>query len=89
MTCIQIADTNPSVTFTGQLSDVSQVEKFELSEEAYAQRNGSSRLIYPWMFYAVLSNFLLQTRSSRTNNVKNSVVSQRSQMKNRREQKRM
>ena len=41
MTCLQIADTNPSVTFTGQLSDVSQVEKFELSEEAYAQRNGN------------------------------------------------
>ena len=39
--CIQIADTNPSITFTGQLSDVSQVEKFELSEEAYAQRSGN------------------------------------------------
>jgi len=37
----QIADTNPSVTFTGQLSDVSQVEKFELSAEAYAQRSGN------------------------------------------------
>jgi len=36
---LRIADTNPSVTFTGQLSDVSQVEKFELSGEAYAQRN--------------------------------------------------
>jgi len=36
---LKITDTNPSVTFTGQLSDVSQVEKFELSEEAYAQRN--------------------------------------------------
>ena len=42
-TYIQIADTNPSITFTGQLSDVSQVEKFELSEEAYAQRNGNPR----------------------------------------------
>lgn len=39
--CIQVADTNPSATFTGKLSDVSQVEKFELSEEAYAQRNGN------------------------------------------------
>ncbi|KAF9646315.1 hypothetical protein BDM02DRAFT_3171848 [Thelephora ganbajun] len=36
---LKIIDTNPSVTLTGQLSDVSQVEKFELSEEAYAQRN--------------------------------------------------
>jgi len=36
---LKVTDTNPSVTFTGQLSDVSQVEKFELSEEAYAQRN--------------------------------------------------
>ncbi|KAL4072848.1 CAP Gly-rich domain-containing protein [Scleroderma yunnanense] len=35
---IQVIDTNPSTSFTGQLSDVSQVEKFELSEEAYAQR---------------------------------------------------
>jgi hypothetical protein len=45
-TYIQIADTDPSVTFTGQLSDVSQVEKFELSEEAYTQRNGNSTLAY-------------------------------------------
>ena len=44
-TSIQIADTNPSISFTGQLSDVSQVEKFELSEEAYAQRNGKSSLL--------------------------------------------
>ncbi|KAF9779318.1 tubulin-folding cofactor B [Thelephora terrestris] len=36
---LKITDTNPSITLTGQLSDVSQVEKFELSEEAYAQRN--------------------------------------------------
>lgn len=50
MTGIKITDTNPSVTFTGQLSDVSQVEKFELSEEAYAQRNGNSTLTRPRWF---------------------------------------
>lgn len=44
-TGFQITDTNPSATFTGQLSDVSQVEKFELSQEAYAQRNGSQILM--------------------------------------------
>ncbi|KAF4569513.1 hypothetical protein EYR40_008488 [Pleurotus pulmonarius] len=35
---LKVGDTNPSVTLTGQLTDVSQVEKFELSDEAYAQR---------------------------------------------------
>lgn len=39
----QVEDTNPSVTFTGQLTDVSAVEKFELSEEQYAQRQGKAR----------------------------------------------
>ncbi|KIJ65424.1 hypothetical protein HYDPIDRAFT_87910 [Hydnomerulius pinastri MD-312] len=38
---ILVVDTNPSTSFTGQLSDVSQVEKFELSDEAYAQRTDS------------------------------------------------
>ncbi|KAG1799591.1 CAP Gly-rich domain-containing protein [Suillus variegatus] len=38
---IKIIDTNPSTSFTGQLSDVSQVEKFELSDDAYAQRTDS------------------------------------------------
>ena len=37
----QVVDTNPSTSFTGQFSDTSQVEKFELSEEAYAQRQGA------------------------------------------------
>jgi len=87
ITCIQIADTNPSVTFTGQLSDVSQVEKFELSEEAYAQRSGKSILIYPQRLDVVLLNFYLQILSSRTNNAKNSDVLQRSQMKNHRKPK--
>lgn len=35
----QVSDLNPSTSFTGQLSDVSQVEKFELSEGEYAQRH--------------------------------------------------
>jgi len=87
--CIQIADTNPSITFTGQLSDVSQVEKFELSEEAYAQRNGNLVFTFRRMLYADFPAFLLQIRSSRTNNVRNSDVSRKSQMKNHREPKRM
>ena len=33
-------DTNPSATFTGQLTDLSGVEKFELSDEQYAVRQG-------------------------------------------------
>ncbi|KAJ3512957.1 hypothetical protein NLJ89_g3224 [Agrocybe chaxingu] len=36
---IKVTDTNPSDTLTGQLTDVSQVEKFEISEAEYAQRN--------------------------------------------------
>ncbi|EPT01114.1 hypothetical protein FOMPIDRAFT_70665 [Fomitopsis schrenkii] len=35
---LQVSDLNPSTSFTGQLTDVSQVEKFELSEGEYAQR---------------------------------------------------
>jgi tubulin-folding cofactor B len=35
-----VDDTNPSTSFTGQLTDVTQVEKFELSESAYAERTG-------------------------------------------------
>jgi len=35
---IKVVDTNPSVSFTGQLTDVSQVDKFELTEEEYAER---------------------------------------------------
>ncbi|THH30511.1 hypothetical protein EUX98_g3683 [Antrodiella citrinella] len=35
---LKVTDLNPSVSFTGQLTDVSQVDKFELSEDAYAQR---------------------------------------------------
>ena len=53
---IQIVDTDPSITFTGQLSDVSQVEKFELSEEAYAQRNGNLTSTCP---HTVLSSSFL------------------------------
>ncbi|KAK7686332.1 hypothetical protein QCA50_010556 [Cerrena zonata] len=35
---LRIIDTNPSTSFTGQLTDVSQVDKFELTDDAYAQR---------------------------------------------------
>ncbi|KAG6840507.1 hypothetical protein C0991_006304 [Blastosporella zonata] len=35
---LRVVDTNPSVSFTGQMTDVSQVEKFELTPEEYAQR---------------------------------------------------
>ncbi|KAI0664502.1 CAP Gly-rich domain-containing protein [Cubamyces menziesii] len=35
---LKVADLNPATSFTGQLSDTSQVEKFELSETEYAQR---------------------------------------------------
>ncbi|EGN97008.1 hypothetical protein SERLA73DRAFT_185283 [Serpula lacrymans var. lacrymans S7.3] len=38
---LKVTDTNPSVSLTGQLTDVSQVEKFELSKEAYAERQDS------------------------------------------------
>ncbi|KAJ4000370.1 tubulin-folding cofactor B [Lentinula boryana] len=38
---LKVDDLNPSASFTGQLTDVSQVDKFELSDEAYAQRKDS------------------------------------------------
>ncbi|KAI0050983.1 hypothetical protein FA95DRAFT_1535402 [Auriscalpium vulgare] len=38
---LKVEDTNPSVSFTGQLTDVSAVEKFELTEEQYAARQDS------------------------------------------------
>lgn len=52
-TCLstrQVIDTNPATSFTGQLGDTSQVDKFELSEEAYAQRQGalSRSAAMPW-----------------------------------------
>ncbi|KAI0305804.1 CAP Gly-rich domain-containing protein [Multifurca ochricompacta] len=37
----QVVDTNPSTTFTGQLTDLSGVDKFELSDEQYALRQDS------------------------------------------------
>ncbi|KAG6909785.1 hypothetical protein DXG01_015278 [Tephrocybe rancida] len=36
---LRVVDTNPSVSFTGQMTDVSQVDKFELTPEEYARRN--------------------------------------------------
>ncbi|KAH9074738.1 CAP Gly-rich domain-containing protein [Lactarius deliciosus] len=38
---LKVVDTNPSATFTGQLTDLSGVEKFELSDEQYAVRQDS------------------------------------------------
>ncbi|KAG6877540.1 hypothetical protein C0993_006233 [Termitomyces sp. T159_Od127] len=35
---LRVGDTNPSVSFTGQMTDVSQVDKFELTPEEYARR---------------------------------------------------
>ncbi|KAJ7272649.1 CAP Gly-rich domain-containing protein [Mycena haematopus] len=35
---LQVDDTNPSTSLTGQLTDVTQVDKFELSDTAYAER---------------------------------------------------
>ncbi|KAF7972822.1 hypothetical protein HWV62_16912, partial [Athelia sp. TMB] len=38
---LKIVDTNPSTSFTGQLTDMTQVDKFELTPEEYAQRQDS------------------------------------------------
>ncbi|KAF8634619.1 hypothetical protein AX15_000824 [Amanita polypyramis BW_CC] len=38
---LKVEDSNPSASFTGQLGDVSLVEKFELSEAEYAKRTDS------------------------------------------------
>lgn len=38
---LKVVDTNPSATFTGQLTDLSGVEKFELPDEQYALRQDS------------------------------------------------
>ncbi|KAI1790254.1 CAP Gly-rich domain-containing protein [Ganoderma leucocontextum] len=35
---VKVTDLNPATSFTGQLTDTSQVDKFELSETEYAQR---------------------------------------------------
>jgi len=35
---LKITDLHPETSFTGQLTDVSQVQKFELSKDEYAQR---------------------------------------------------
>ncbi|KAF8997866.1 tubulin-folding cofactor B [Cyathus striatus] len=35
---LKVDDLNPSVSFTGQLTDLSQVDKFELSDAEYAKR---------------------------------------------------
>ncbi|KAF5328471.1 hypothetical protein D9758_014247 [Tetrapyrgos nigripes] len=38
---LKVDDLNPSVSFTGQLTDVSQVDKFEMSDADYAMRQDS------------------------------------------------
>jgi len=42
----EVTDTNPATTFTGQLTDVSQVEKFEISQEEYAKRQGNPERLH-------------------------------------------
>lgn len=46
---IKVDDRNPSSTFTGQLTDFSNVEKFELTEEEYAKRTGNA-ILDPTMY---------------------------------------
>lgn len=58
----KVTDTNPvGASLAGQFSDVSQVEKFEISEQEYARRQGSTVLahlfsigysdyLYSWTF---------------------------------------
>jgi len=41
---IQVVDSNPSITLTGQLTDLTGLEKFELSDEQYALRQGVSQI---------------------------------------------
>lgn len=53
-------DTNPSTSFTGQLTDVSQVEKFELTENEYAQRQGMLPFL-EWSPYANSNSAFLDT----------------------------
>ncbi|THU85488.1 hypothetical protein K435DRAFT_764160 [Dendrothele bispora CBS 962.96] len=38
---LKVDDLNPSISFTGQLTDVSQVDKFEISDAEYAKRQDS------------------------------------------------
>ncbi|KAM5534484.1 hypothetical protein V8D89_011816 [Ganoderma adspersum] len=38
---LKVTDLNPATSFTGQLTDTSEVDKFELSEVEYAQRQDS------------------------------------------------
>lgn len=47
----QVTDTNPiGASLAGQFSDVSQVEKFEISEQEYARRQGLTHLIHVFVF---------------------------------------
>jgi tubulin-folding cofactor B len=39
----KVIDTNPSISFTGQLHDTTGVDKFELTSEEYAQRQGTCK----------------------------------------------
>ncbi|KAF7370985.1 CAP-Gly domain-containing protein [Mycena sanguinolenta] len=43
---LQVDDTNPSTSLTGQLTDVTQVDKFELSDTAYAAHDPDTVLAY-------------------------------------------
>lgn len=47
----KVTDTNPVGAFlAGQFSDVSQVEKFEISEQEYARRQGWTHLTHLFTF---------------------------------------
>ena len=73
---LQVEDTNP-FSLTGQLSDVTQVEKFEISEAEYAKRSGTPHLTLSlppiWSFIHALET--KQTRFWRTNSSIKSAVS--------------
>ena len=54
-------DKNPSATFTGQLTDVTQVEKFELTEGEYAKRQGKSSTYAPHAELVIDLQFAIDT----------------------------
>jgi len=49
----KIEDSNPSATLTGQFTDLSQVEKFELTQEEYERRQGEC-----WLCTSIINSSL-------------------------------